>query len=75
MTTDKTIQQQVLTQCLYLKGISYMSEENAVVFWENYKKLYEMEYPGNKSCGECRRNELKRMIIEISNENEKESKD
>jgi hypothetical protein len=75
MTTDKTIQQQVLAHCLYLKGISYMSEENSVVFWNNYKLLYEMEYPGNKNCGECKRNTLKQMIIEISNENEKESKD
>jgi len=64
MTTNKEIIKQVLEHCLYLKGMSYMCDEDRTIFWNNWELLYETKYQGNQNCQECQRNELKRMIID-----------
>lgn len=53
---------------LYLKGLSFLSEDNKEILWNIYKEVYKKEYPGNRNCQECIRTELRNMLILTSHE-------
>lgn len=56
----------LIERMMYIKRRAYMTDEHMKEVWDNYEPIFGA-YVGNKSCQDCVREALKKLIIELQN--------